>query len=126
MHDDTFCVFCHLSRVFFSPEDIFTYSRNIQRLLFCLVSLENIQTDVQDLTRGLDNAKKELVIRQTMKVRNVRGMIYPIQSFLYSKNVETRPLEEFLNIAQAKVDRLIKDAKSAQESFNQCVEYFGM
>jgi len=33
-----------------------------------LVSLENIQIDVQDLTRGLDNSKKELVIRQTMKV----------------------------------------------------------
>ena len=33
-----------------------------------LVSLENIQIDVQDLTRGLDNAKKELVIRQTMMV----------------------------------------------------------
>ncbi|CAF0872036.1 unnamed protein product [Adineta steineri] len=71
------------------------------------VSLENIQIDVQDLTRGLDNAKKELVIRQTMK------------------NVETRPLEEFLNIAQDKIDRLVKDAKSAQDSFNQCVEYFG-
>ncbi|CAF1000665.1 unnamed protein product [Adineta steineri] len=71
------------------------------------VSLENIQIDVQDLTRGLDNAKKELVIRQTMK------------------NVETRPLEDFLNIAQAKIDRLIKDAKLAQDSFNQCVEYYG-
>ena len=33
-----------------------------------LVSLENIQIDLQDLTRGLDNSKKELVIRQTMKV----------------------------------------------------------
>ena len=33
-----------------------------------LVSLENIQTDVQDLTRGLENAKKELIIRQNMKV----------------------------------------------------------
>jgi len=31
--------------------------------------LENIQIDVQDLTRGLENAKKELAIRQTMKVR---------------------------------------------------------
>ncbi|CAF1144681.1 unnamed protein product [Adineta steineri] len=71
------------------------------------VSLENIQIDVQDLTRGLDNAKKELVIRQTMK------------------NVETRPLEDFLNVAQAKIDRLIKDAKLAQDSFNQCVEYYG-
>jgi hypothetical protein len=40
----------------------------IQGLLFILVSLENIQIDVQDLTRGLDNAKKELVIRQTMMV----------------------------------------------------------
>jgi len=35
---------------------------------FFLVSLENVQIDVQDLTRGLDNAKKELVIRQTLKV----------------------------------------------------------
>ncbi len=33
-----------------------------------LASLENIQIDVQDLTRGLDNAKKELSIRQTLKV----------------------------------------------------------
>ena len=32
------------------------------------MSLENVQIDVQDLTRGLDNAKKELVIRQTLKV----------------------------------------------------------
>ncbi|UJR33234.1 hypothetical protein I4U23_020689 [Adineta vaga] len=70
------------------------------------VSLENIQIDVQDLTRGLDNAKKELVIRQTMK------------------NAETRPLEEFLSVAQDKIDRLVKDAKSAQDAFNQCVEYF--
>lgn len=72
-----------------------------------LVSFENIQIDVQDLSRGLENAKKELVIRQTMK------------------NVETRPLEDFLNKAQDKVDRLIKDAKLAQDSFNECVEYFG-
>ncbi|CAF2626482.1 unnamed protein product [Rotaria sp. Silwood2] len=71
------------------------------------VSLENVQIDVQDLTRGLDNAKKELVIRQTIK------------------NVETRSLEEFINIAQDKIDRLVKDAKLAQDSFNQCVEYFG-
>jgi hypothetical protein len=39
-------------------------------LRIILVSLENIQIDVQDLTRGLDNAKKELVIRQTMMVFN--------------------------------------------------------
>ncbi|CAF3806487.1 unnamed protein product, partial [Rotaria magnacalcarata] len=71
------------------------------------LSLENIQTDVQDLTRGLDNAKKELVIRQAMK------------------NFETHQLEDFINIAQDKIDRLIKDAKIAQDSFNQCVEYFG-
>ena len=87
--------------------------------------MENIQIDVQDLTRGLDNAKKELVIRQTMKEGHGREILSSIERFLCSKNVETRPLEEFLNIAQAKVDRLIKDAKSAQESFNQCVEYFG-
>lgn len=28
-------------------------------------------------------------------------------------------------MAQEKIDRLVKDAKLAQESFNQCVEYFG-
>ena len=44
---------------------------------------------------------------------------------LYLKNVETRSLEEFINFAQEKIDRLIKDAKLAQDSFNQCVEYFG-
>ncbi|CAF3695102.1 unnamed protein product [Rotaria socialis] len=71
------------------------------------VSLENVQTDVQDLTRGLDNAKKELSVRQTMK------------------NVEIRSLEEFINFAQDRIDRLVKDAKSAQDVFNQCVEYFG-
>ncbi|CAF1371589.1 unnamed protein product [Didymodactylos carnosus] len=70
------------------------------------VSLENIQTDVQDLTRGLDLTKKEPAIRQTMK------------------NVEIRPLEDFLFLTQDKVDRLTKDAKNAQETFSQCVEYF--
>ncbi|CAF5105808.1 unnamed protein product, partial [Rotaria magnacalcarata] len=69
-------------------------------------SLENVQTDVQDLTRGLDNAKRELSVRQTMK------------------NVEIRSLEEFINFAQDRIDRLVKDAKSAQDVFNQCVEYF--
>ena len=47
--------------------------------------------------------------------------------FLFSidfQNVETRSLEEFLNITQDKVDRLVKDAKTAQELFNQCVEIF--
>ncbi|CAF0846192.1 unnamed protein product, partial [Didymodactylos carnosus] len=71
------------------------------------VSLENIQIDVQDLTRGLDLTKKELAIRQTMK------------------NVEIRLLEDFLFLTQDKVDRLTKDAKNAQETFSQCVEYFG-
>ncbi|CAF1324334.1 unnamed protein product, partial [Didymodactylos carnosus] len=71
------------------------------------VSLENIQIDVQDLTRGLELTKKELTIRQTMK------------------NVETRSLEDFLSLTQEKVDRLTKDAKYAQETFLQCVEYFG-
>ncbi|CAF4043237.1 unnamed protein product, partial [Adineta steineri] len=70
------------------------------------VSLQNIQIDVENLTCGLDNAKNELVIYQT------------------TKNVETRPSEEFLNIAQDKIDRLVKDPKSAQDSLNQCVESF--
>jgi len=54
----------------FNPSFLFENNSiiKIQRLLFILVSLENIQIDVQDLTRGLDNAKKELVIRQTMMV----------------------------------------------------------
>ncbi len=39
--------------------------------------------------------------------------------------MEIRSLEEFINLAQEKIDRLVKDAKVAQDSFNQCVEYFG-
>jgi hypothetical protein len=39
--------------------------------------------------------------------------------------VEIRSLEEFINLTQEKIDRLVKDAKVAQDSFNQCVEYFG-
>lgn len=41
------------------------------------------------------------------------------------KNVEIRSLDEFIHQAQEKIDRLVKDAKSAQDAFNQCVEYFG-
>lgn len=96
----------------------------------CVVSLENIQIDVQDLTRGLDNAKKELVIRQTMMVNpffsNVLIRFFSNDVFFYFlQNVETRSLEDFLNFAQEKIDRLSKDAKLAQDAFNQCVEYFG-
>ncbi len=86
--------------------------------------MENIQIDVQDLTRGLDNAKKELVIRQTMKVRIFRREFHWFNQ-IFLQNVETRPLEDFLYSAQDKIDRLIKEAKLAQETFNQCVEYFG-
>lgn len=96
--------------------------------MILLVSLENIQIDVQDLTRGLDNAKKELVIRQTMMVCLSLIKLFDLLKillFFFLKNVETRPLEDFLNNAQDKIDRLIKDAKLAQDSFNQCVEYFG-
>ncbi len=39
--------------------------------------------------------------------------------------MEIRSLEEFINLTQEKIDRLVKDAKVAQDSFNQCVEYFG-
>ncbi len=39
--------------------------------------------------------------------------------------MEIRSLEEFINLAQVKIDSLVKDAKLAQDSFNQCVEYFG-
>lgn len=40
-------------------------------------------------------------------------------------NIDTHTLETFLHLAQEKIDRLIQDAKLAQDSFNQCVEYFG-
>ena len=56
-----------------STSDVFfsVYEKLISVLFLyeiILVSLENIQIDLQDLTRGLDNSKKELAIRQTMKV----------------------------------------------------------
>lgn len=50
--------------------DILINRKKVLNTILCLflVSLENVQIDVQDLTRGLDTAKKELLIRQTMKV----------------------------------------------------------
>ncbi|CAF1346854.1 unnamed protein product [Adineta steineri] len=53
-----------------------------------------------------------------------RGPVYDFKLSSSEINVETRPLEEFLNIDQDKIDRLVKDAKSAQDSLNQCVESF--
>lgn len=55
---------------------------------FRLVSLENIQTDVQDLTRGLENARKELVIRQNLKVsrHNRNAFEWKFRSFRMLKH----------------------------------------
>jgi hypothetical protein len=67
------------------------------RPAFLLVSLENIQTDVQDLTRGLDNAKKELVIRQTLKVIDRRLAI--ITGYLLLSFFRMRKLVRWKNFS---------------------------
>lgn len=68
-------LFCHMQiniNILLTNEKRIKDFKNQQGFLmwycFFLVSLENVQIDVQDLTRGLENAKKELSIRQTMKV----------------------------------------------------------
>ncbi|XP_059473363.1 formin-like protein [Neocloeon triangulifer] len=70
------------------------------------VSLENVVHDVQELERGMDNARKELELRTSFKE-------------------EVVVLKDFLMNSEDKMRKLMADAKNAQESFRDCVEYFG-
>lgn len=71
---------------------------------FCTVSLENISTDVQELEKGMEAVRKEAEIR--------------------GKGPQSIVVRDFLANAEEKLRRLRNDAKTAQEAFRECVEYF--
>ncbi|XP_049860745.1 formin-like protein isoform X4 [Schistocerca gregaria] len=68
-----------------------------------VVSLENIATDVQELEKGMEIVRKEAEVRGKQ------------QSVI---------LRDFLANSEEKLRRLRADARSAQETFRECVEYF--
>ncbi|CAB3373121.1 Hypothetical predicted protein [Cloeon dipterum] len=70
------------------------------------VSLENVIHDVQELERGMENARKELELRSSFKE-------------------EVVVLKDFLINSEDKMKKLLCEAKNAQESFKDCLEYFG-
>lgn len=72
-----------------------------------MVSLENVQFDMNELEKGMRNTRKEYEIR------------------VESKTAETQSLKEFLQKAEQQFQELTNKYKTAQEQFNQCVEYFG-
>ncbi|XP_034942061.1 formin-like protein isoform X2 [Chelonus insularis] len=69
------------------------------------VSLENITTDVHELEKGMDQVRKEFELRGKEKHNTV--------------------LRDFLNNSEEKLRRLKSDARTAGETFRECVEFFG-
>nr|CAD7449016.1 unnamed protein product [Timema bartmani] len=70
-----------------------------------VVSLENIMTDVHELEKGMELVRKEAELR--------------------GKERHNTVLKDFLANSEEKLRKLKADARSAQESFRECVEYFG-
>nr|CAH7767728.1 unnamed protein product [Callosobruchus chinensis] len=71
-----------------------------------VVSLENINTDVAELEKGMEAVRREAEIRG----RGGGGCSLVVKDFLAN--------------AEDKLRRLKADAKAAQEAFRECVEYF--
>lgn len=69
------------------------------------VSLENVVTDVSELEKGMENVRKEADVR--------------------NKGPQNLVLRDFLNNSEEKLRKMKQESKNAQESFKQCVEYFG-
>lgn len=71
------------------------------------MSLENVIADVNELEKNMDIVRKEC---------ETRG---------YGNAQHVMVLRDFLNNFEDKLKRLKSEAKTAQESFGDCVEYFG-
>nr|XP_023011554.1 formin-like protein CG32138 isoform X1 [Leptinotarsa decemlineata] len=69
-----------------------------------VVSLENINTDVAELEKGMDAVRKEAEIR--------------------GRGSHSLVVRDFLANAEDKLRRLKSDAKMAQDAFRECVEFF--
>ena len=72
-----------------------------------MVSLENVQFDMNELEKGMRNTRKEYEIR------------------MEAKTVDTQNLKDFLHKAEQQFAELTNKYKTSQEQFHQCVEYFG-
>ena len=70
-----------------------------------LVSMENLVADIHELEKGMDQVRKEFELR--------------------SKSGQSAVLRDFLSNSEDKLRRLQNDIRSAQDSFRECVEYFG-
>lgn len=77
------------------------------KFLLTLVSLENVITDVNELEKNMEVVKKECETRN------------------YGNAQHVTVLREFLNNSEEKLKRLKNETKTAQESFRDCIEYFG-
>lgn len=72
------------------------------------VSLENVMTDVAELSKGMELTRKEFELRKDLK-----------------DNKQNTVLKDFLGNAEEKLRRLRIEAKASQDAFVECVEYFG-
>ncbi|XP_044753453.1 formin-like protein isoform X1 [Coccinella septempunctata] len=68
------------------------------------VSLENIQTDLQELEKGMDSVRKEADLR--------------------GKGAQSLVIKDFLQNSEEKLRKLKSEFKTAQEAFRECVEFF--
>lgn len=81
--------------------------------LYCIekaaqVSLENVMTDVLELDKGMEMVRKEVELR-------AKG----------GTSSQSHVLKDFLVNSEEKLKKLRSDSKVAQESFKECVEFFG-
>ncbi|XP_053683653.1 formin-like protein [Sabethes cyaneus] len=83
---------------------------NFDSELFCIdkaaqVSLEILITDVSELEKGMEAVRKEADLR--------------------GKGTHNHVLRDFLNNSEEKLKKIRTDCKTAQDSFKECIEYFG-
>ncbi|XP_063585534.1 formin-like protein isoform X3 [Penaeus indicus] len=75
------------------------------------VSLENIITDVSELEKGMEQAKKEY--ERGMNMRSMEGQ------------AASSVLKDFLSNSEEKLKKLKAEAKTAQAAFAEVLEYYG-
>ncbi|XP_055594773.1 formin-like protein [Uranotaenia lowii] len=83
---------------------------NFDSELFCVdkaaqVSLEILISDVNELDKGMEAVRKEADLR--------------------GKGTQNHVLRDFLNNSEEKLKKIRTDCKTAQDSFKECIEYFG-
>jgi hypothetical protein len=69
------------------------------------VSLENVITDVNELEKGMEIVRKEVIAA--------------------GKNAQCLVLKDFLNNSEEKLKKISADTKVAQQNFKECLEFFG-